>query len=389
MELWKMLSATPSLVRRAVLLLPMVAFAQGPVPRDIVVGQTASVANPLVSAMTKEYTAGIQVALDRANAAGGVLGRKIRLAFRDDNFDPAKTTALVDELVQQENVVALVGVMGTQPVMRLAQEQVLEKHHLASFGPMTGLQAALAKPNVFPVRGSYEDEVRAMLAHSARLGRNKVLYLYVEAGVGLSLAKQVPAMAQETKVELTALVGFPVTTEKSQQQAAVAKALDGAGARPESVVLLAIGPVHSEAVKVLRNRYGLGMPIYSLGQVNPATLLADVGREMAWGVMLSQVMPMPNSQSLQVVRDFDKDRRRFSADTNASYLFLEGYICGRIATEVLRRAKTLTREGVLQAAEQANVLDVGGFRVDYGGELRRSVNPIELTMLTRTGTLIR
>jgi ABC-type branched-subunit amino acid transport system substrate-binding protein len=153
-----------------------------------------------------------------------VRGRKLRLAFRDDNFDAARTPALVEELVQQEKVVALVGVMGTQPVLRLAQEQVLEKYKLASFGPVTGLQGALTKPNVFPVRGSYEDEVRAMLAHSARLGRGKVLYLYVEAGVGLSLAKQVPAMAQEAKVDLTGVVGFPLTQDKAQQPAAVHKA---------------------------------------------------------------------------------------------------------------------------------------------------------------------
>lgn len=388
MELWNLLFATRSLLRRAVLLLPVAAFAQGG-GNDIVLGQTASVTNPLVTAMAREYTAGLQLALDRANAAGGVRGRKLRLAFRDDNFDAARTPALVEELVQQEKVVALVGVMGTQPVLRLAQEQVLEKYKLASFGPVTGLQGALTKPNVFPVRGSYEDEVRAMLAHSARLGRGKVLYLYVEAGVGLSLAKQVPAMAQEAKVDLTGVVGFPLTQDKAQQPAAVHKALDAAGARPDSVVLLAIGPVHSEAVKVLRNRFGLGMPIYSLGQVSPAVLLADVGKELAWGVMLSQVVPMPGSAGMQVVRDFEKDRRRLAPDAAASYMVLEGYICGRIATEVLRRAKTLTREGVLLAAEQAGVLDVGGFRVDYGGEIRRSINPIELTMLSRTGTLIR
>jgi len=106
-------------------------------------------------------------------------------------------------------------------------------------------------------------------------------------------------------------------------------------------------------------------------------------------VMLSQVVPMPGSTSLPIVREFEKDRQRFAAQKPATYSSLEGYICGRIVMEVLRRAKTLTREGILVAAETSGVLDVGGFRVDYGGESRRSINPVELTMLARTGNLIR
>ncbi|MES2936830.1 MAG: ABC transporter substrate-binding protein [Pseudomonadota bacterium] len=367
----------------------LAAAVAGAWAQDVVIGQTGSVTNPLVASLTREYSAGIQLALERANAAGGVKGRKLKLAFRDDGFDAAKTTALVDEMVESDRIVALVGVMGTQPVMRLADDKVLEKHQLASFGPLTGLQSALSRPNVFPVRGSYEDEVRAMLAHSARLGRGKVLYLYYEAGVGPQLAKLVPAMAKDAGVVLTGIVGFPVTPQKSEQQAAVRKALDTPAPPPESVILLAIGPVHSEAVKAVRARYGLGMPVYSLGQVNPAALIGDVGAETARGVMLSQVMPMPGNAGMQVTRDFEADRRKFAAAAPASYIVLEGYICGRIVVEMLRRAKTLTAPAVLQAAEQAGVVDVGGFRVDYGQQGRRSVNPIELTMLSRSGTLIR
>jgi branched-chain amino acid transport system substrate-binding protein len=70
-------------------------------------------------------------------------------------------------------------------------------------------------------------------------------------------------------------------------------------------------------------------------------------------------------------------------------MFMEGYVVGRVATEIVRRAKTPTREGVLRAAEQAGQLNVAGFLVDYRPEARRSINPIELTMIGRNGTLIR
>src|SRR2546425_2021892 len=264
--------AMERVTRRAAVAVAMLLVTHWAFAEDIVLGQTSTASNPLVSAMASEYTAGIQLALHRTNAAGGIRGHKIRLASRDDNFDPAKTVKLIEELVEQEQALALVGVLGTQPVLRVAQEQVLQKYTMASFGPITGLQAALSTPNVFPVRASYEDEVRAMLVHSASLGRRKVLYLYVEAGVGVSLAKQVPAMAQAANVALTGVVGFPLTSDRSQQAAAMLKVLDPLKDKPEAIVLLAIGSVHSEAVKGLRSRFGLGIPIYSLGQVNPRNL---------------------------------------------------------------------------------------------------------------------
>ncbi len=359
--------------------------------QDIVLGQTTSTTSPIVGALSRDYNEGIALAIARSNAAGGVRGHRVRLVSFDDNYDANKTVPLVQQLVEKENAIALVGVMGSQPTLKLAGDGVLGHYHLALFGPMTGLQSALSGENVFPIRSSFEDEVRAMMAHCASLGRRNVLFLYYDAGAGPQLAKLTPAMARDAHVTLTAAVPFPAVADPAEQRDAVRHALAGINGRPDAIILLAIGRPHSEAVKVLRERFGegmLGMPIYSLGQVNPLALSHDVGDDQAWGVMLSQVMPMPGTVALEVVREFDSDRRRFAPSAPASYAVLEGYICGRVTLEVLRRANSLTREGVLATAEQSGQMDVGGFRVLYGAQQRRSINPIELTMIDRNGGLV-
>jgi branched-chain amino acid transport system substrate-binding protein len=377
-------------LRSALLAVLCVAAAAAARSQDIVLGQTASLKNPLVAALSREFNAGIEMALQRTNAAGGIKGRKVRLELFEDNFDAKLAVTGVDELVDKHDIVALVGAMGTQPVMQMAADGTLEKHQLASIGPMTGLKAALAKPQVFPVRGSYEDEVMAMLTHAARLGRNRVAYLYYEAGVGPQLAKLVPEMARQAQVQLTGVSGFAVSANRTEQAGAVAKAIDQLPAvAPQSIVLLAIGPAHTEALKVIRQRFGAGMPVYSLGQVNAAALVKDAGLDTARGLMLTQVMPMPGGVGLPIAREFESDRLRFAPEQAPSYLFMEGYVAGRVAVEIVRRAKRLTRGAVLQAAEQAGQLNVGGFLVSYGPQARRSINPIELTMIGRTGALLR
>jgi branched-chain amino acid transport system substrate-binding protein len=377
----------------------LISTAQA-VPRDAAAGQTinvgqlASKTHPLTSGMANDYVTGIELAFKRVNAQGGIKGRSIKLLNIDDNFDANKSVELVEQLVAQNDVMALVGNMGTLPLLKLAEQGTLEKHSLASFAPMTGLQSALDKPNVFALRASYEDEVLAMLKHTSQLGRGKVVYLYFEAGVGIHLAKLAPEMATQAKVQLLGVKGFAVTKDRAQQEAAAADALNAlngslAGAVPQAVVLIAIGGAHSEAVKAVRKHYGMTIPIYSLGQINPATLIKDVGGAMATGVMLTQVMPVPNGIDLAIQRDFQNDLHRFASGQSGSYFGFEGYIAGRLMAEILRRTKTLSRQAVLQTSLQAGVVDLGGYRVSYSPKQRKSLHRVELTMISRDGKLIR
>ena len=51
------------------------------------------------------------------NAHGGVNGRKIKYITLDDGYNPAKTVPLTKQLVEQDHVFAIVGQLGTEPVL--------------------------------------------------------------------------------------------------------------------------------------------------------------------------------------------------------------------------------------------------------------------------------
>ena len=292
--------------------------------------------------------------------------------------------------MEQDDIVALIGNFGTQPLLKLASEGTLEKHQLASIAPMTGLQSALSKPNVFALRASYEDEVLAMFNHAFRVQHAKVAYIYFEAGVGTHLAKLAPDMATQSRVDLIGPKGFAVTADKTLQEAAVTEALKTLGnAAPQAVVLIAVGGVHSEAVRAVRKYYGVGIPIYSLGQVSSDALIKDVGNMAASGVMLTQVVPEPGKTFTQITREFNADLKKRSPSKAPSYMLLEGYLAGRVTTEILKRSKTMSREAVLKSAQNVGEIDLGGYRVVYNAKERKSLQPVELTMISQSGKLIR
>ncbi|MFH1117386.1 MAG: ABC transporter substrate-binding protein [Pseudomonadota bacterium] len=52
---------------------------------------------------------GVELAVDEINAAGGVLGRKLKLVSYDDEANPAKTVNLMDRLLTKDKVVGVIG----------------------------------------------------------------------------------------------------------------------------------------------------------------------------------------------------------------------------------------------------------------------------------------
>jgi branched-chain amino acid transport system substrate-binding protein len=375
---------------RGLICMSLMFFGAPSQAQDVVIGQLASVSSPVTKVIAAEYNGGIALAFKRANIAGGVQGRKLQLELVDDQFDPAQTLAQAEKLVQQRGALAFVGGMGTQTTMRLVNDHFLERQKVAYFAPLTGLTEALSATNVFPVRASFDDEVKAMFSHAASLGRKNVAFVYFKAGAGPSLSKLVPQWAQLAKVTLTDNEGFAMDPDGEKQLANVKGTVARLNAaRPDAVVLIAVGPAHAMAVKELRERFGTWMPVYSLGQVNIDELVTRAGKEGARGVSLTQVMPPPGSVDKRIVREYTADRLKLAPQLPMTYMSLEGYVAGRVLIEIMQRARPLTREGLLEAALNAGDLDVAEFRVQYGTKFRRSLQPVDVTLIDRDGRLMR
>ena len=92
------------------------AFAQkkyGPGVSDteIVLGQTQAYSGPVSALGTLGKVE--QAWFRKVNDEGGVNGRKIKLISLDDAYSPPKTLELTRKLVEQDNVLAIFGTMGT------------------------------------------------------------------------------------------------------------------------------------------------------------------------------------------------------------------------------------------------------------------------------------
>jgi branched-chain amino acid transport system substrate-binding protein len=80
---------------------------------EIVLGTHFPLSQHLAAAYAPIATAGMKGYFDYINDQGGVNGRKIRLLIEDDHYAPADTAEVVRQLVERDNVFAILGGLGT------------------------------------------------------------------------------------------------------------------------------------------------------------------------------------------------------------------------------------------------------------------------------------
>ena len=85
------------------------ALAENP---PLTFGMTAALTGPAAE-LGKQMRAGVLAAFQEINAAGGIQGRPLQLASLDDGYEPTRTVPNMNQLVDVDNVLAIVGNVGT------------------------------------------------------------------------------------------------------------------------------------------------------------------------------------------------------------------------------------------------------------------------------------
>lgn len=356
---------------------------------DLLLGQVVSVSSPLVGEISSELTSGYEAYFAQVNAQGGIGGRKIRLIQKDDGYNARNTLALTRELIEADNVIALIGYLGTPGPSLVVKEQLLIKNDIALIGPSTGVSSLLGEKNVFPIRASYEAELAEIVMHAKVMQRRRIALIAWSAGSGPLLADAFPKIVTDAGLELVHRKLF----EPSSKTADSRRTLDDAilplqVTPPDAVVLIAGGLALSDAVRKLRSHLPTTLPIYTISSVNWQDLIKDVGIETAKGIAISQAVPYPYSPQLPIVKQYLEQMRL--QGKRANYYSLEGYLGGAVAVEALRRAGPApTRRSVVSALNDMGRQRFGGFEINYSAARRSGFGKPEVTLITSRGTLLR
>jgi ABC-type branched-subunit amino acid transport system substrate-binding protein len=356
---------------------------------EIVFAQIASFSNPQSTTNAHDLNAGYRVYFDRVNAAGGVLGRKLRLLHKDDNLNAGKMVELTNELIADPTVIALVGYLNTAGLTEIAKQNILAKSGIALIAPTQGNKNIVGAENVFPFRSGYTEEVEALINESKSTQKPRVAIVYMNIAFGPPMASFADKAARDSGLIVTANLGYEVTPDKAKQS--MEKTIDGVvQSQPDAVILLGAGQGAFDFVKGLHESAAAHTQIYGLSVVQLNDLVKMAGLDAAHGVVLAQAVPYPYSGTLPLTREFIKVMKQYAPNEPVNFMSLEGYVGAKIAVDALRRAgPNPNRQKMVAALKSMGEFDLGGVSVNYTAKQRQGWRGVDLTIIGGTGKLIR
>jgi ABC-type branched-subunit amino acid transport system substrate-binding protein len=152
------------------------------------------------------------------------------------------------------------------------------------------------------------------------------------------------------------------------------------------VILVINAKAAAEFVKQMR-KSGVDSQFVSLSNTSGDGYIKDLG-EAGNGVIVTQVMPYPYSDSVPIAREFRKIMRENSSAV-PSYASIQGFISAKLLVEGLKRAgPNPTQKGFAQALESIGNIDLGGYVISYGPGKHQGSQYVDITMI-KNGQFLR
>ena len=365
----------------AALIASLPAAAENGVSGDkIVLGQEAVLAGP-ASALGQGMHDGLMAAFDEANKAGGVKGHKIELISADDGYEPAKAITAAKKLIDEDKVFALVGSVGTPT--SAAVQPIASQADVPFIGAFTGAEFLRNpyKPGVINIRASYFQETEAMVEHLTKdLGYTRIAIFYQDDAFGQAGLTGVKQALDKRHMQLVAEGTYERNT--TAVKGALLSIMKG---NPQAVIMIGAYQPCAAFIK-LAHQVKLAATFVNISFVGSDALAKELGADGA-GVVVTQVVPLPEDASIDLVKRYQAALKASKPDAKPSFVSLEGYMVGRLVIEALDKVQgDITRKAMLDAIANAGTFDLGGIKLEYSASSNRGSSQVFLTVLQPDGT---
>jgi len=169
---------------------------------EIKIGTVLSVTGPAAFLGDPELKT-LQLYIERINAAGGVIGRKLALVHYDDGGDANKANGFAKRLIESDNVDLIIG--GTTTGATMAMAPLVEKAGVP-FVSLAGGVVVVEPVKKWIFKTPHTDRMAAekIFADMNKRGLKKVALLSETSGFGQSGRKETLAVAAKHGIDLVA-----------------------------------------------------------------------------------------------------------------------------------------------------------------------------------------
>jgi ABC-type branched-subunit amino acid transport system substrate-binding protein len=363
---------------------------QGITPNEIRFG----IAGPFSGAsreLGRQMKLGVDAAFNRANDAGGVGGRMLRLYSADDGYEPSRTLEAMKQLYEKDKVFGFIGNVGT-PTSAISMPYALQ-HRALFYGAFTGANILRNDPPdryVFNFRASYSEETDTVVHYLIKLRRLQPRDIavfaqqdsYGDAGfAGVAKAFRSLGLPDASIVRLNYKRNTVDVDEAVNQ-------LRSMKVPPKAIVMVATYRAAAKFIERTRDLYP--NMIYTNVSFVGSTELSDelmlLGPRYANGVIVTQVVPAVGGYSSAVL-EYKSALEKYFPGEAPSYVSFEGYISANVLIQALKRTGAqLNTENLIDTLENMRDLDLGlGAKLGFGRAEHQASHKIWGTVLDDKG----
>jgi ABC-type branched-subunit amino acid transport system substrate-binding protein len=311
---------------------PTLSAEPGVFDDRIVFGQSAALKGP-AAALGLGMREGILAAFHEANVAGGVHGRRLELISYNDDYEPEVAIVKTNKLINEDKVFALIGEVGT-PTSKAVQPITTEQG-VPFIAPFTGADF-LRDPfltNVINIRASYGQETEAWIKHlTTDLGVSLIGILYQDDSFGRAGLEGVKRALEKRGLGLVAEGTYMRgTTAVKRALLAIRRG------HPQAVVMVGAYKPCAEFIKLARNTIKLDAVFVNISFVGSEPLAEELRRD-GEGVVVTQVVPLPNDVTIPLVARYQRALKSVNPSAKPGFVSLEGYVAGRLVVEALKHS---------------------------------------------------
>jgi ABC-type branched-subunit amino acid transport system substrate-binding protein len=312
------------------------------------------------------------------NETGGIDGRTISFWHTDDEFDPAKGKAALEQMVEDEELFAIVGAMGTPVIAAIIED--MQAYGIPSVYFATGIPQLLANGaktndegyNIFPVQPLYETEGRILTAYATgEFGAKKIGVIHTNDDAGSTLLKGI--QAQVSELSDVTVVDQQVAAGSADVSAAVT------AIKNENVDIVIVASIQATFPTIVKELAAQGMDkgvvtsyINAGIDTSTAVLEAITGR---FDVFATGWVDATDAEAAAQFGEW------IPADYATNAYAMAGWVAGAAFVEGLRRieGEDITWENYMAALEEAPIDLPFGAAVNYAGGNRWGTQAMSLS----------
>lgn len=291
----------------------------------------------------------LEMLVKEVNSRGGIKGTKFELVVYDTQGDTTKAKQLVNKLIKNDKVVAIIGPSTTGETMAIIDD--VERAGIPLISCAAGIKITEpVKKWVFKTPANDHVAAQKILNFMAAHKQRRVALLTVSDAFGSSGREQLKALAKQKGITVVAdEIYGPKDTDMTPQLTKIRSA------KPDAIVCWGTNPGPAVVTRNLR-QLGIKIPLYQSHGVASKKYIELAGADNAEGVLLPAGKLAVygklkgNDPQKKLLADYDRSYKAVYG-TEASTFGGYAYDAFRMITEAVRRGAT-TSDQIRSAIEQ-------------------------------------